>query len=256
MKSTDKYQAQRANYGQDMKGIVIFAASMSLLFLSLAFWQFIAYISSNCNYKLNLFIIVAAFAILFIFITIVSIWSSRRGKLKLRDKLMNNLKLNGTELILDLGCGNGLLLLEAAKRIPLGKAIGADNWSKTLEYQYNAQMVLNNAKIEGVLDRIEVITADALSIPFPENSFDVVMTSLMIHHISDKAQVFKEMLRVLKPEGIVIIADVMAKRYITVLELLEVKDISSKYATRLFFMPVYLVKGSKSNRQITKSLNH
>ncbi len=58
------------------------------------------------------------------------VWSSRVAKLKLRDRLLDSLALKGDEKILDVGCGRGLLLIGAAKRLKTGKATGIDVWSR------------------------------------------------------------------------------------------------------------------------------
>src|SRR5580658_8195489 len=50
------------------------------------------------------------------------VWSSRVAKLGLRDRLLDSLQLKGDEKILDVGCGRGLLLIGAAKRLKTGKA--------------------------------------------------------------------------------------------------------------------------------------
>src|SRR5262245_25320490 len=56
------------------------------------------------------------------------IWSSKVGKLRKREMLIESLQLKGNETVLDVGCGRGLLLIEAAKHLPNGKAIGVDIW--------------------------------------------------------------------------------------------------------------------------------
>ena len=77
-------------------------------------------------------IVLTSFAILLFTLAIVGIWSSRFGKLILRDKVLGKLTFKGSESTLDLGCGKGLLLIETAKRTPDGKATGADLGIKPL----------------------------------------------------------------------------------------------------------------------------
>jgi hypothetical protein len=55
--------------------------------------------------------------------------SSRRGKLMERDALLDSLGLAGNEVVLDLGCGRGLLAVGAAKRLPTGRVIAVDLWN-------------------------------------------------------------------------------------------------------------------------------
>src|SRR5579864_2702901 len=58
------------------------------------------------------------------------VWSSLVAKLWERDRLLNELLLRGDEKVLDVGCGHGLLLIGAAKRLPRGRAVGIDIWSQ------------------------------------------------------------------------------------------------------------------------------
>jgi SAM-dependent methyltransferase len=238
-------QTKQADYGQDMPGIIIVSTILALFLLAIAGWQFYKYAGSQSNHNLIIAIALSSFGILLIILAITGIWSSRFGKLKLRDKVLEKLNFNGSESILDLGCGRGLLLVEAAKRIPKGKAIGADIWDQNLEYKNYPQMVLDNAEIEGVSNRIEVVTADAQSLPFSDSSFDIVMTSLMMHHVQDINKALQEMARVVKPGGTIVIADVNSKRFIPIFKKMGLLDIESHYATRLFLVPTYVIKGMK-----------
>jgi arsenite methyltransferase len=237
---------QKANYGQDMPGIILVAIILSIVLMVLAFWQYHLYETRYIHKDLLASLVLGSIALLFIFMASVGIWSSRFGKFILRDKVLSKLNFKDTETILDLGCGRGLLLIEAAKRLSRGKAVGADLWLGNLEYKNSAQMVIENAKIENVLERIEVVTADALALPFADSSFDKVLTSLMMHHVADTKKALNEMVRVLKPGGTLVIADVNSKQYIPILRSMGIDKIESDYATRLFLVPAYIVKGLKS----------
>jgi ABC-type sugar transport system substrate-binding protein len=56
--------------------------------------------------------------------------SSRIGKLKARNSLLDGMALKPTDAILDVGCGRGLLLIGAARRATNGHATGIDLWSQ------------------------------------------------------------------------------------------------------------------------------
>jgi hypothetical protein len=54
---------------------------------------------------------------MFLTVGAIMVWSSRVAKLQLRDRLLDSLGLNGDEKVLDVGCGRGLMLIGAAKRL-------------------------------------------------------------------------------------------------------------------------------------------
>jgi arsenite methyltransferase len=246
MKTNKNKHSKKADYGQDMPGIIITALVLAIALFTLSFWQYHKYSVYFNNSGFTASIFIALLAVFFLFIAVTGIWSSRHGKLMLRDKVLRKLDFHGSESILDIGCGRGLLLIEAAKKVPNGKAVGADLWMGNIEYKNSPQMVIDNANIEGVSDRIEVITADAQVLPFNDNSFDIVMTSLMMHHITDINKALNEMIRVLKPGGTLLIADVMSKRFVPMLKSHGLVQIETHFATRLFLVPAHIVMGLKS----------
>jgi arsenite methyltransferase len=61
---------------------------------------------------------------------VLMVWGSRVGKRRLAERAIAALTLRGNEHILDVGCGYGLLLIAAAKKLTRGVAIGIDIWSE------------------------------------------------------------------------------------------------------------------------------
>jgi arsenite methyltransferase len=143
-------------------------------------------------------------------------WSSRFGKLKEREQLLDCVEWRGDETVLDVGCGRGLLLVGAAKRLTRGgKAFGIDIWQAEDLSGNRPEAALENARLEGVADRVEVRTADMRQIPFPDGTFDRIVSSSAIHNLyaaPDRAEAFREIARVLKPGGQVVINDVRHSR--------------------------------------------
>lgn len=147
----------------------------------------------------------------FMLTSAVMVWSSRVGKLKLRDQLLDAIPWRGDENVLDVGCGRGLLMIGAARRLKKGKVTGADIWSAEDLSNNSPEATLANAKCEGVADRVKIENADARKLPFGANTFDVVVSSLAIHNISgsqERAKALREIARVLKPGGQLMVYDI------------------------------------------------
>jgi ubiquinone/menaquinone biosynthesis C-methylase UbiE len=139
------------------------------------------------------------------------LWSSKVGKLHEREKLLDQIRWNGAERVLDVGCGRGLMLVGAAKRLTTGSAVGVDIWSAEDLSGNKPEATLENARREGVSDRVEVQTADMRKLPFPDRSFDVVVSCAAIHNLysaPDRAKAIVEIARVLKPGGRAVIDDI------------------------------------------------
>jgi arsenite methyltransferase len=134
----------------------------------------------------------------------------KAGKLILRERILNSISWRGDEQVLDVGCGRGLLLVGAAKRLQAGHAIGVDIWPQVEHNSNGAWGAMENARIEGVAERVELKNADARELPLPDASVDVVISSLAIENIADAAGregAIREMARVLKPGGQLALAD-------------------------------------------------
>jgi ubiquinone/menaquinone biosynthesis C-methylase UbiE len=143
------------------------------------------------------------------------LWDSKVGKIREREKLLDNIAWTGGERVLDVGCGRGLMLIGAAKRLTTGKATGIDIWQAEDLSGNRPESTLENAKREGVADRVEVQTADMRKLPFPDASFDAVVSCAAIHNLyaaADRAQAIGEIARVLAPGGQAVIDDIRHHR--------------------------------------------
>jgi ubiquinone/menaquinone biosynthesis C-methylase UbiE len=101
----------------------------------------------------------------------------------------------------DLGCGPGHLVLEMARRAPGLNLTGVDLSENML---VDAQL---SALQAGLGDRVDFRLGNAEDIPFTDQSLDLVVSTLSLHHWADPVKVLNEIARVLKPGGAFYIFD-------------------------------------------------
>lgn len=179
------------------------------------------------------------------------LFGSKLGKQRMRDKVLS--QIPGRPLrILDIGCGHGLFLIGAAKHFPDAKVVGIDLWRNVDQAFNSREATLENARIEGVEQRVELVEGDARSLPFEDHSFDLVLSSYAIHNIPDAAgreKAIREAMRVLKPEGRMEIVDIMrCKEYESVLKS-EGWNVSRSLLEWFFIMSTYWVRATPGENQ-------
>lgn len=139
------------------------------------------------------------------------VWASRVGKVRQRERLLDAVDWSAVSTVLDVGCGRGLLLIGAARRLrPGARAIGIDLWHAADLGDNRPSATIENAITEGVRDRVTVVTADMRTLPIATGSVDVVLSSLAIHNVPDeqgRTVAIAEILRVLRPGGTAVIQD-------------------------------------------------
>ena len=104
--------------------------------------------------------------------------------------------LQGHELrgdALEIGCGSGAMAAEVLRKHPHVRLVATD---------FDESMVaVARKRLSEFGPRAEVRPADATALPFPDGSFDIVLSFIMLHHVLHWEQAFAEMARVLRPEG-------------------------------------------------------
>ena len=131
-----------------------------------------------------------------------------RGKgRELRQRVITLADPQPGETVLDVGCGTGTLALEVQRHVGrAGRVVGIDPSSEQIA-RARAKAVRRNVPVEFQVGVIEQLA-------FPDQTFDVVLSTLMMHHLpaSLKRQGLVEIARVLKPGGRLIIADFTRKQ--------------------------------------------
>ena len=103
--------------------------------------------------------------------------------------------------VLDVGCGPGYFARMLAQTVgPNGSVVGIDAAPEMIEYASRKARFLPNCRFQ---------SGAAESLAFPDASYDIVVSSLVMHHIPDelRLQAVREMQRVLRPGGSVLLAD-------------------------------------------------
>lgn len=131
------------------------------------------------------------------------IWLVTLGReRRFRERLLRPARLQSGESVLDVGCGTGTLAIAAKRCVgPAGSVYGIDA----------SPAMIARARNKAKKARSEVVFENGLaeSLPFPDARFDVVLSTVMLHHLPRKArhQGVREMQRVLKPGGRLLAVD-------------------------------------------------
>ncbi|MDO4522645.1 MAG: class I SAM-dependent methyltransferase [Eubacteriales bacterium] len=121
---------------------------------------------------------------------------------EIHEFLLQHLSYDGKGTVLDIGCGAGALTIRCAKHYPEAELVGMDYWGK--KWNYAKEQCVANAETEGVADRCRFEKGDAAKLSYADESFDVAISNFVFHEVrtaSDKRDVVREALRVIKPGG-------------------------------------------------------
>jgi ubiquinone/menaquinone biosynthesis C-methylase UbiE len=133
------------------------------------------------------------------------VFRGQLGELRLRTTTLA--RMQPGDAVLDVGCGTGTLAMEVARRVGrAGRVAGVDPGTEQIA-RARAKAARRHVPIEFQIGVIE-------QLPFPDQTFDVVLSTLMMHHLPNalKRQGLAEIARVLKPGGRLVIADFKRKQ--------------------------------------------
>jgi len=83
------------------------------------------------------------------------LYDSKIGKMRTREQLLDSVRWTGAERVLDVGCGRGLMLVGAAKRLTTGTASGIDLWQAEDLSGNRPEATMENALRERVADLVD-----------------------------------------------------------------------------------------------------
>ena len=118
-------------------------------------------------------------------------------------------KRGGT--ILDIATGSGDLSLEVLRIRP--RIVVSTDFAQTMLNVFQEKLGKRNIR-----EAISLASCDALHLPFRDESFDATMVAFGIRNFADRARSLREMMRVLKPNGIAVILELSAPRKPVVLQ--------------------------------------
>ena len=126
-------------------------------------------------------------------------WTTREKVFK--RKLVEQIEIPSSGRLLDLACGTATLTVALKRKFPQVETYGLDGDAK----------ILRIARRKAAAGGVEIIfnEAFATALPYPDEHFDVIVTSLFFHHLTpaNKRKTLGEVLRVLKPGGTLHVAD-------------------------------------------------
>lgn len=116
-------------------------------------------------------------------------------EVKLKSRLIHQAQIEPGHCVLDLGCGTGTLAILVKEICPQSEVAGLDGDPKVLE--------IARRKAERVRVAIAFDVGMAFELPYPDSSFEHVLSSFVFHHLTsgNKARTLKEVFRVLRPGG-------------------------------------------------------
>ena len=103
--------------------------------------------------------------------------------------------------VLDVGSGPGTLAVALAARLPAARVVGIDVTRSMVDAARRA------AALSELVDRVTFVHGDASAMPFPAESFDLVVSTLSLHHWREPVGVFAEIRRTLRPGATALLYD-------------------------------------------------
>lgn len=238
-----------ADYGIDKPERVRALAMVGFVLIGTGLSQFIALQGSVEVWPELILSICLWLGVLLLIVGGVMLWSSKSGKFGLSWKMLEDMKWRGREKVLDVGCGRGLLAIQAARKAPLGEVVGIDIWSQEQLSENTKEAAMENAEAERVTDRVRFEDGDVTDLRFGPNSFDKVISGFCLHAIGSRAarnKAVAHLIKLVRPGGEIAILDILHTReYKKVFVEQGLTDIRRSPMKFLYCLPTRYVIGVK-----------
>ena len=175
--------------------------------------------------------------------------SAMLGKTVEREHIVDLADITPESTVLDVGTGRGLLGIAAARRLTTGKVYGVDSWEPAERGESEITPAEQNAIAEGVAGHFVVQQAELDQLPFPDKSFDAVISGFALSSLPgiQQERAVKEIARVLKPGGNVVLLDnfFSTGQFVPLLQEVGLYNVQHSFVRPTLFPPVRVVTAKK-----------
>ena len=201
---------QKPNYGIDAPGLqrqfLIFGGVATVMMI------IVLAIEGLPTYLQRGTALVSGLVAVYLFFMASLMWySSRIWKVRNLQRMFGHLPEFQPNRILDVGCGRGMMAIEAARHYPDASVTGVDIWSSVDQSGNTPDTCLENSRLAGVEERVDVQTGDARDLPFKDSTFDLVVSHWVLHNLpsaADRKKAIEEINRVLADQGCLLLVDI------------------------------------------------
>jgi ubiquinone/menaquinone biosynthesis C-methylase UbiE len=144
------------------------------------------------------------------FRTVIEVWLLGLPRSAFLSEVSHDIR--GDEVVLDVGAGSGYFSLAIAKKLETGTVICLDSSEEML------RRLKHKVEQEGLENRVRVMKGEASSLELNDKSVDLAVSNFVLHEVSSPETVLMEIIRVLKPNGRVVLTDFLGGTWLGKME--------------------------------------